>query len=305
METMSLPNKVVIREVGPRDGLQNEKQLLSTADKIKFIQLLVKTGLKNIEATSFVNPKAVPQMSDAGELWKLLSITSDVNFSALAFNLNGVKRAIQAGVKTVVVNVSASETMNLRHSNKTRKESLREMEEILNFAAKENTITRIDLSMVFGCPIEGKLNIDQISFMVENLLKMGIREITLADSAGLGNPRQVYEICREIRNRYPQGEFGLHIHDTKGLGMPNVLAGIQAGFEIIETSVGGLGGCPFIHNAAGNVATEDVVYMLHEMGLDTGISFPCLLDAGYYISGILGRNLVSRQSEICLGQIKG
>lgn len=304
METMYLPNRVLIREVGPRDGLQNEKQLLTTADKIKFIQLLAKTGLKNIEVTSFVNPKAVPQMSDAGEVWKLLPTLPDVNFSALAFNLSGVKRAIRAGVKTVVVNVSASETMNLRHSNKTRKESLLEMEEIIDFAAKENVTIRTDLSMVFGCPMEGKLSIDQISFMVGSLLKMGIREITLADSAGLGNPRQVYEICREIRNRYPQGAFGLHIHDTKGLGMVNVLAGIQAGLEIIETSVGGLGGCPFIHNAAGNVATEDVVYMLHEMGLDTGISIPFLLDAGYYISGILGRNLASRQSGICLGQIK-
>jgi hydroxymethylglutaryl-CoA lyase len=299
MERMHLPQKVLIREVGPRDGLQNEKQLVTTADKIRFLQLLVKTGLKNIEVTSFVNPKAVPQMSDAEELWRQLPSLSDIKFSALAFNLNGVKRAINAGVKTVVVNISASESMNQRHSNKTREESLREMDEIFNLAATEKAIIRTDLSMVFGCPLEGKLSIEQIGYMVDNLLKIGIQEITLADSAGLGNPRQVYEICREIRNRFPQGEFGLHIHDTKGLGMVNVLAGIQAGFEIIETSVGGLGGCPFIHKAAGNVATEDVVYMLHEMGLDTGISIPGLLDAGYYISGILGRNLASRQSGIC------
>ncbi|HWQ72702.1 MAG TPA: hydroxymethylglutaryl-CoA lyase [Desulfitobacteriaceae bacterium] len=301
MERMCLPRKVLIREVGPRDGLQNEKQLVTTADKIRFIQLLVKTGLKNIEVTSFVNPKAVPQMSDAEELWQLLPVLPDVKFNALAFNLNGVKRAIKAGVKTVVVNISASESMNHRHSNKSREESLQEMEEIIKFAATEKVIIRTDLSMVFGCPLEGKLGIDQISYMVDNLLKIGIQEITLADSAGLGNPRQVYEICREIRTRFPQGEFGLHIHDTKGLGMVNVLAGIQAGFEIIETSVGGLGGCPFIHKAAGNVPTEDVVYMLHEMGLDTGISIPDLLDAGYFISGILGRKLASRQAGICLG----
>jgi Isopropylmalate/homocitrate/citramalate synthases len=301
MERMLLPPKVLIREVGPRDGLQNEKPLVTTADKIRFVQLLAQTGLKNIEVTSFVNPKAVPQMSDAEELWRLLPALADIKFSALAFNLNGVKRAIHAGVKTVVVNISVSESMNLRHSNKTREESLWEMKEITNLAATEKVTIRTDLSMVFGCPLEGKLSIDQIIHMVDNLLKIGIQEITLADSAGLGNPRQVYEICREIRTRFPQGEFGLHIHDTKGLGMVNVLAGIQAGFEIIETSVGGLGGCPFIHKAAGNVATEDVVYMLHEMGLDTGISISRLLDAGHYISGILDRNLASRQSGICLG----
>jgi hydroxymethylglutaryl-CoA lyase len=301
MERMHLPQKVLIREVGPRDGLQNEKQFVTTSDKIRFIQLLAKAGLENIEVTSFVNSKAVPQMSDAEELWKLLPALSGIKLSALAFNLNGVKRAIHAGVKTIVVNISASESMNRRHSNKSREESLREMEEIFNFAETKRVIVRTDLSMVFGCPLEGKLSINQISYMVDNLLKKGIKEITLADSAGLGNPRQVYEICREIRTRFPQGEFALHIHDTKGLGMVNVLAGIQAGFEIIETSVGGLGGCPFIHKAAGNVATEDVVYMLHEMGLDTGIRIPMLLDAGNYIAGILGRNLASRQSGICLG----
>lgn len=301
MEVMYLPQQILIREVGPRDGLQNENKLITTADKAKFVQLLAQTGVRNIEVSSFVNPRAVPQMSDAEELWKLLPPAPDVTFSALAFNLNGVERAIRAGVKSVVVNVSASESTNRQHSNKTREESLREMEEIYNTAAAEKAVIRTDLSMVFGCPLEGKLSIAQIAFMVDRLLSIGIREITLADSAGLGNPRQVYEICREIRTRFPQGIFGLHIHDTKGLGMVNVLAGIQAGFEIIETSAGGLGGCPFIAKAAGNVATEDVVYMLQEMGVETGVNIPKVLAAGRFIAAILDRKLASRQSEICAG----
>ena len=301
MEAMYLPHRILIREVGPRDGLQNENKFITTADKAKFVNLLAQTGVRNIEVTSFVNPRAVPQMSDAGELWKLLPPASDVTFSALAFNLNGVERAIRAGVKSVVVNISASESINRQHSNKTREESLREMEEIYNTAAAKKAVIRTDLSMVFGCPLEGKLSTDQIAFMVDRLLSIGIREITLADSAGLGNPRQVYEICRAIRTRFPQGIFGLHIHDTKGLGMVNVLAGIQAGFEIIETSAGGLGGCPFIAKAAGNVATEDVVYMLQEMGVETGVNIPEVLAAGRFIATILDRKLVSRQSEICAG----
>jgi hydroxymethylglutaryl-CoA lyase len=301
MEAMYLPPRILIREVGPRDGLQNENKFITTAEKAKFVHLLAQTGVRNIEVTSFVNPRAVPQMSDAGELWKLLPPASDVTFSALAFNLNGVERAIRAGVKSVVVNISASESTNRQHSNKTREESLREMEEIYKTAAAKKAIIRTDLSMVFGCPLEGKLSTEQIAFMVDRLLSIGIREITLADSAGLGNPRQVYEICGEIRTRFPQGIFGLHIHDTKGLGMVNVLAGIQAGFEIIETSAGGLGGCPFIANAAGNVATEDVVYMLQEMGVETGVNIPKVLAAGRFIAAILDRKLASRQSGICTG----
>ncbi|MHB8126991.1 MAG: hydroxymethylglutaryl-CoA lyase [Desulfitobacteriaceae bacterium] len=305
MEIMNLPEQVLIREVGPRDGLQNEKQFIATADKIRLVQLLAQTGIKSIEVTSFVNPRAVPQMSDAEEICKLLPSQPDMEFSALAFNRQGVERAIRAGVKTVVVNISASESINRQHSNKTREESLREMKEIFTIAVAEKIIIRIDLSVVFGCPLEGKVSIDQIVFMVNRLLEIGIKEITLSDSAGLGNPRQVYEICREIQTRFPQGVFGLHIHDTKGLGLANVLAGIQAGFKIVETSVGGLGGCPFIHKAAGNVVTEDVVYMLHEMGINTGINMQKLLDAGRYISGVLGRNLASKQLELCTGNLEG
>jgi hydroxymethylglutaryl-CoA lyase len=301
MEVRQWPSHIIIREVGPRDGLQNENRLLSTADKVKFIQLLTQTGVKNIEVTSFVSPRAVPQMCDAEQLWQQLPPSSEVRYSALAFTLKGVKRALRAGVKNVVVNISASESTNLQHSNKTRQESLREMAEIYKLVTAEEAVLRTDLSMVFGCPLEGKLSIDQIAFMVDQLLSIGIREITLADSAGLGNPRQVYEICREIRACFPQGIFALHIHDTKGLGMVNVLTGIQAGFTIIETSAGGLGGCPFIAKATGNVATEDVAYMLQEMGIETGVKIPEVLTAGRFISNLLDRKLASRQSEICSG----
>ncbi len=298
---MNLPKQILIREVGPRDGLQNEKQFVATTDKLKLVQLLAQTGIKDIEVTSFVHPKAVPQMSDAEELWSLLPSLAEVEFSALALNLKGVERAIRAGVKIVVINISTSESHNRHNSNRTREESLQEMAEIVSLATTEKITVRSDLSVVFGCPYEGKVSIDQVNFMVNRLLEIGIKEIALADTAGLGNPRQVYEIGREIQTRFPQGIFGLHIHDTRGLGLANVFAGIQAGFEIVETSVGGLGGCPFIPKATGNVVTEDVVYMLHEMGIETGINMKKLLNAGRYISGVLGRNLASKQLELCFG----
>ena len=298
---MYLPKQVLIREVGPRDGLQNENLFVATADKLKFVQLLAQPGIRDIEVTSFVHPKAVPQMGDAEELWSLLPSLVDVEFSALALNLKGVERAIRAGAKTVVINISASESHNRHNSNRTREESLREMAEIFSLAATEKITVRSDLSVVFGCPYEGKVSTDQVNFMVNRLLEIGIKEIALADTAGLGNPSQVYEIGREIRTRFPQGVFGLHIHDTRGLGLANVLAGIQAGFEIVETSVGGLGGCPFIPKATGNVVTEDLVYMFHEMGIETGVNMEKLLEAGRYISGVLGRKLASKQLELCLG----
>ena len=298
---MNLPKQILIREVGPRDGLQNEKQFVATTDKLKLVLLLAQTGIKDIEVTSFVHPKAVPQMSDAEELWSLLPSLAEVEFSALALNLKGVERAIRAGVKIVVINISTSESHNRHNSNRTREESLQEMAEIVSLATTEKITVRSDLSVVFGCPYEGKVSIDQVNFMVNRLLEIGIKEIALADTAGLGNPRQVYEIGREIQTRFPQGIFGLHIHDTRGLGLANVFAGIQAGFEIVETSVGGLGGCPFIPKATGNVVTEDVVYMLHEMGIETGINMKKLLNAGRYISGVLGRNLASKQLELCFG----
>ena len=297
----SLPKQVLIREVGPRDGLQNEKQFVSTADKLKLVQLLAQTGIRDIEVTSFVHPKAVPQMSDAEDLWSLLPSPAEVEFSALALNLKGVERALRSGVKTVVINISASELHNRHNSNRTRLESLQEMAEIVSLAATEKITVRSDLSVVFGCPYEGKVDIEQVDFMVNRLLEIGIKEIALADTAGLGNPRQVYEIGREIQTRFPQGIFGLHIHDTRGLGLANVFAGIQAGFTIVETSVGGLGGCPFIPQATGNVVTEDVIYMLHEMGIETGIDMEKLLVAGRYISGVLGRKLNSKQLELYLG----
>ncbi len=265
------------------------------------MQLLAQTGIRDIEVTSFVHPKAVPQMSDAEDLWSLLPSPAEVEFSALALNLKGVERALRSGVKTVVINISASELHNRHNSNRTRLESLQEMAEIVSLAATEKITVRSDLSVVFGCPYEGKVDIEQVDFMVNRLLEIGIKEIALADTAGLGNPRQVYEIGREIQTRFPQGIFGLHIHDTRGLGLANVFAGIQAGFTIVETSVGGLGGCPFIPQATGNVVTEDVIYMLHEMGIETGIDMEKLLVAGRYISGVLGRKLNSKQLELYLG----
>lgn len=299
---INLPKQVIIREVGPRDGLQNEKQFVETKDKIQLIHLLAQAGIKDIEVTSFVHPKAVPQMRDAEEIIHLLPDIPGVEFSALALNLKGVERAVQAGVKTIVINISATESHNRHNSNRTRKESLKEMEKIVALAQVHKMTVRVDLSVVFGCPYEGDVSSEEINFMIKSLLDVGIKEIALADTAGLGNPLQVYNICQEIQARFPQGSFGLHIHDTRGLGLANIFAGLQSGINIVETSVGGLGGCPFIPKATGNVVTEDVIYLLHEMGIETRVNMDKLLEAGRFIAGVLGRNLASKQLELCTNE---
>ena len=296
---MNLPKQVLIREVGPRDGLQNEQQYVEPVDKVRLIELLADAGLQDIEATSFVHPKAVPQMRDAEDVLGLLPEWPGVEFSALTLNLKGAMRAVAAGVKTLVVNISASESHSRHNANCSREEALAELDRIAELSRTHGMVVRTDVSVVFGCPYDGPIDVAQTAYVVNRMLAGGIKEIALADTAGLGNPLQVYRICTELRETFPTAKFALHIHDTRGLGLANVLAGLQAGINIVETSVGGLGGCPFVPNAPGNVATEDVLYMLHEMGIKTGVDLNKVIQAGQFIERILGRQLASKQLQLC------
>lgn len=296
---MNLPKRVVIREVGPRDGLQNEAKFVSTEEKVYLIERLVQAGIKDFEVTSFVHPKAVPQHRDAEELLALLPSFPDVSYSALIANVRGVERAVTTGIKNLILTVSASETHNRNNIDKTIRESLKEMKELVPFAKANGISVRGTLSTVFGCPWEGKKSLEQVSQIIGGMLEAGIQEIALADTAGLGNPHQIFSMCSDLQKGFPGILWGLHLHDTRGLGLANILAALQAGIGIIETSIGGLGGCPFVPGATGNVVTEDVLYMLREMGVDTGVDLDGVIEVSYYMSGILGHALPSKQLSLC------
>jgi hydroxymethylglutaryl-CoA lyase len=261
--------------------------------------MLAQAGINDIEVTSFVNPKAVPQHRDAELLLSTLPPLPGVKLSALVGNVKGVERALNVGVKSLVLAISASETHNLRNVNKSKAESLKEIKELAQLTHVNGVALRGTISATFGCPYEGKVSIDQVSQIIEVMLAEGIQEIGLADTAGLGNPLQVYQMTKELQARFPATEWSLHIHDTKGLGLANILAGLQAGIRIVETSVGGLGGCPFIRRATGNVVTEDAVYMLTEMGIKTDVDLAKVIEAASFLADILGRKLPSKQLDLC------
>lgn len=299
------PAGVLVREVGPRDGLQNEPRTISTNQKIRLVELLARAGVRAIEATSFVHPRAVPQMADAEEVIsgarRVLAVleakegVQGVVLSALAGNRRGVERALAAEVDEVVMVVSASEEHNRANMRMSIGQSLRQVEEAVALAMGTGVVIRGAVAVAFGCPYRGEIRPAEVREVVEALAGMGIKEVTLADTAGLANPRQVYELVNMFCREYPAVNFALHFHDACGMALANIVTGIQAGVKIIESSVGGLGGCPFIPGSAGNVATEDVVYMLQRMGIETAIDRHRLEDCISWLEEILGRKLRERK----------
>lgn len=292
---LTLPETALIREVGLRDGLQNEKQFVATEDKLKLARALTAAGLREIEATSFVSPKAVPQLRDGKELIEALGQLDGVTYVALVVNRRGAEDAIAAGVKELQLVLSASETHSMRNVRMSSEDALKQIAEISQLAREHNVVTRTALATTFGCPFEGDVPYDRVYSLIDKLFALDVQRVSLSDTAGLGNPRQVLELCGGILKRFPADGFSLHLHDTRGVGLACVLAGVWAGVTVIESSIGGLGGCPFIPNAAGNVATEDVVYMLESMGIKTGLEREKLLAAALLAEKILGRELGSRQ----------
>jgi hydroxymethylglutaryl-CoA lyase len=298
---MGEPN-ILIREVGLRDGLQAEKDFIPTEDKLALARALTDAGLREIEATSFVSPRAVPQLRDAGEMVRALGRPEGVMYSALVVNRRGAEDAIAAGVPELQFVVSASETHSQKNVRMSTDDALSQGAEISALAKEHGLIIRTALATTFGCPYEGRVPYDRVYSLIEKLLTLGVSRISLGDTAGLGNPQQVSELCRGVLDRFPEAGFSLHLHDTRGVGLACALAGIWAGIQVIESSIGGLGGCPFIPRAKGNIATEDVVYMVESMGLSTGLDQQKLLEAALLAEKILGRELNSRQLSLARNQ---
>ena len=289
----NLPKKVYIREVGPRDGLQNEKMFLPTEVKKDFIRRLAATGLPHVEVTSFVHPKWIPALADSAEIGKTFSSFGKTHTSALVPNMKGLEGAEQAGMKEVCVFMSASESHNKANINRTIKESLAQMEELIPTVKSKGIRVIGSLSVVFGCPFEGEVKAEQVTPLVRRLLEFGADYISLGDTIGVGTPTQTKRLLDQLLPLVEAKRIGIHLHNTQGTAMANALAALQMGITSFDGSVGGLGGCPYAPGASGNVPTEDLVYMFEGMGVATGVNLDKLLEVGVWIQEQLGHPLTS------------
>jgi hydroxymethylglutaryl-CoA lyase len=299
MNTIIIPQKATLVEVGPRDGFQNVKTTIPTTAKVAIIRQMITAGVREMEITSFVNPKWVPQMADAAEVTKQVLAFAPKDFRAIALapNRRGVENAMKAGLNNVTYVVSASESHNKNNVNKTIETSLQEIEEIKKDYPDLNL--RISISVVFGCPFEGEVPPDQVMKIISRLYALNIREIVLCDTIGVANPLQVSRLLTRIQSSYSQLDLGLHFHDTRGMGLANIYAGLQAGIDTYETSGGGLGGCPFAPGSAGNTATEDMLNMWQELGIKTGIDLDEYLKAVQLIKEKVDGPVTGRIANIC------
>ncbi len=288
---MQLPQSVTMREVGTRDGIQSLGAFVPTEHKIEMANLLAGAGLKRIEVTSFVSPKAVPQMADAGELMAALERRPDVSWEPLVPNLIGARKALDARSDRLVVVLAASDTFNLKNIRMTVEDSLRNVSEIVPLARAAGVPVSAGIATSFGCPYEGDVPAERVGQIVDRLIELGCDEVSLADTTGMANPLQVERTVGGLRERRPDVQFGLHFHNTRGMGLANVMAGLNVGVTVYDASIGGIGGCPFAPRATGNVATEDVVHMLEEMGIQTGIDLDALIGCAQRMSEILGHEL--------------
>lgn len=287
--------RVRIVEVGPRDGLQNESAAISTGDKLSLIGKLVDAGLGDIEVTSFVSPKAVPQLADAADVCAGLPAAEGVRFSALAPNAKGLSRAIECGVKRIAVFTAASDTFASKNINMTVDQSLDVFVPVVRDALAAGLSVRGYVSTAFVCPFEGDVDAGRVVDVCRRLIAMGVDEVAVSDTIGAASPRDVERTVGRVLDAIGAPAVALHFHDTYGTALANVYAGWQLGVRTFDASCGGLGGCPFAPGAAGNLATEDLVYMLDRMGVETGVDLNKLIDAAGFIAGVLGRDLTSRQ----------
>lgn len=290
----NLPTRVSIREVGPRDGLQNEDTILSTEQKVSLINALAMAGLRQIEVGAFVRPDSVPQMADTAEVFALLERQPGVLYSAIAPNAVGARRAVQAGADAIQVFLSASESHNQSNVNMSIAESLAQAAEVAAIAREGGRLFDAVLSVVFGCPFEGDVPIERVLDLSGRLLDMGAAQITLGDTTGMAHPRLVQMVVVAFRERFPGAELRLHPHSARGAGLANVLAALEVGVDRFDASAGGIGGCPFAPGAPGNICSEDLIHMLHEMGIATGIDLPALLHCARMLELLLGHAVPSQ-----------
>ena len=285
-----IPDSVSVYEVSPRDGLQNEKQPIALEAKARLVEALVAAKLRRIELTSFVSPRWIPQLADAEDLIRAVVPKEDVSFSALCPNAAGFERARASGLEEIAVFLSASETHNQRNTNKSIARSLAVFSEVVPPAIESGMRVRGYVSTVWGCPYEGEVDPRRALSITRELLELGCYQVSLGDTIGVGNPLQTRKILG-LFSEIPTAKLALHLHDTRGTALANALVGLEMGIRDFDASVAGLGGCPYAPGAAGNLATEDLVYMLHGMGVATGIDLDALIEAGKVAEDIIGRKL--------------
>jgi len=284
-----LPKKVKIVEVSPRDGLQNEKQVIELSTKLELIQRLQDSGLKNIEITGFVSPKWIPQLAESEQLCQKLQRHTGINYSALTPNLKGMEKAVAAGLQEVAVFTAASESFTKKNINCSIEESLQRFVPVIELAKQHDIKVRGYVSCVLGCPYEGEISADKVAEVTEKLFQLGCYEVSLGDTIGTGTPRKAHEMFKSCQQIADTQYLALHFHNTYGQALANIYACMELGSEIIDSSVAGLGGCPYAKGASGNVATEDVIYMLNGMNIECGINLEKLVETGNWISEKLNR----------------
>jgi hydroxymethylglutaryl-CoA lyase len=296
-----LPPDVMLYEVGPRDGLQNESRMVPTEDKVRLIDGLSQTGLRAIEITSFVNPKWIPQLADGGEVSRRIVRKPGLVYSALVPNRQGLDSAMAAGMKEVAVFMSASETHNRKNINKTIAQTLAAFRETVPPALAAGLRVRAYVSTVYGCPYEGAVDPAKAVELARALHELGCYQISLGDTIGVANPRQVRDVLTRVLAEIPKPEIAVHFHDTRGTALANILVAVEMGMTTVDAALGGLGGCPYAPGASGNVATEDVIYMLEGMGVRTGVDLDRLVDCARLASTLVGHEVPSKYYRAAIG----
>jgi hydroxymethylglutaryl-CoA lyase len=297
-----LPAEATIYEVGPRDGLQNEARQVPTADKIRFIDALVASGIRNIEITSFVSPKWIPQLADSAEVARGVHRVQGVRMSALVPNKRGLDAALASGMREIAVFMSASETHNKKNVNKTIADTLTAFEDVVPHARAAGLPVRAYLSTCFGCPYEGDVDPEAVVSLTGRLHEMGVYQISISDTIGVANPQQVEDVLGRVLAKYPVHAIAVHFHDTQGTALANCVMALTLGITTIDSAAGGLGGCPYAPGASGNLATEDVVAMLHGMGVKTGIDLDKLTEASRTAATFIGHELPSKYLKAHIGK---
>jgi hydroxymethylglutaryl-CoA lyase len=297
-----LPSRVTIYEVGPRDGLQNESRQVATHDKVALIDSLSASGLPAVEITSFVSPKWIPQLADAVEVARQVVRRPDVRFSALVPNLRGLESALSAGMREIALFISVSETHNKRNVNKTIAETLTAFEEVVGPASQAGVRVRAYLSTAFGCPYEGDVDPQAARRLALTLRDMGVYQISISDTIGVANPSQVEKVLELMLADLPLEQAAVHFHDTQGTALANCTVALSLGVTTIDAAIGGLGGCPYAPGAAGNLATEDLVSMLHSMGVETGVDLDRLIECSRLAASLVGHELPSKYLRAHLGK---
>jgi hydroxymethylglutaryl-CoA lyase len=302
---LSYPNSAAIYEVGPRDGLQNEPTPIATAAKVELINKLSRSGLPYVEFSSFVDPRWIPQLSDAEQVFADIDRCEGTRYAALVPNMRGLNRALESGLDSIAVFVSASETHNRKNLNRSIDESLDNIAQVMDALKGSDTWVRGYVSMVFGCPYEGDIATADVIRVAQRLITLGVDQLSLGDTVGYANPRQVSEQMRAFGSEIDLQKVALHFHDTRGTALANIVAGLDAGVRIFDSAIAGLGGCPYAPGAAGNVATEDLVQMFEGMGIDTGVDLSSLLEAATYMEDCLGKKLPGRYLRASRHHSKG